>query len=66
VAGTRRTNMVLTDRDEANIVVIQDAHRITSKIGAVRYALGVACMIASGDARLVDKQGKPIRTIATG
>lgn len=66
MTATRRTNMVLTDHDESNIKAIRDEYRIASKIGAVRYALGIVRMIVDGDARLIDKNGKPVRTVNTG
>lgn len=61
-----RTHLSFTVDDRTNIQRIRNAYPRLSKIGAVRHALEVAALVATGDARLVDKQGKPIRIVATG
>ncbi len=65
MTDAKRTNMTFDDQDKLHMEAVRKAWNIKSKIGAVRYALTLAYYVAIGEARLVDKNGKPFRIIPT-
>lgn len=61
----RRLSLNVDELDANRLEEIKTVQRVT-KTGALRFAIRVGHLVATGQARLVDNKGKPMEFIVTG